>query len=94
MKCKLHPKYTARYMPRKTTMHPDGCPTCWGIWEDAKTNKKYVLNTVTIEMSYEEARRAVLALDLVLARGGVIAPTVGPSLRPILDILLTSLRLK
>lgn len=64
MKCKDHPKYAASRMPGKTMRYPDGCPTCWGVWEYAKTDKKRLAKSVTVELTVEEARAAVLALNI------------------------------
>jgi|SRR5579885_499765 len=66
MRCKEHPKYQARRMPVKTVKYPDGCPTCWGIWEDAKTNKSRLVDTINVELDHAEARR--LLRELTRAR--------------------------
>lgn len=62
MKCKEHPKYQARRHPVKTVKYPDGCPTCWGIWEHAKTDSKRLVQTVNVELDQIEARRLLVAL--------------------------------
>jgi len=62
MKCKEHPRYAAMRQPVKTQKHPDGCPTCWGVWEAAKTDPKRLAKTVTIELDVDEARALVLTL--------------------------------
>ena len=66
MKCKEHPRYAAMRMPTKTVRYPDGCPSCWGIWDAAKVDLKRRLRTVNVEMSIEDARRAVIALDTLI----------------------------
>lgn len=65
MRCKAHPKYAAQRMPPKTIVNPDGCPTCWGIWEYAKTDPKRLAPMVAIELTHDEARRAALAFSRV-----------------------------
>ena len=62
VKCKEHPTYAARRHPVKTQKYPDGCPTCWGIWEHAKTDKKRLANTVSVEFGFNEARTLLMAL--------------------------------
>lgn len=63
-RCKLHPTYHAVRMPRKTVKHPDGCPACWGTWEDAKAAKHVPRrDMVEISLTHDEARRAAIALD-------------------------------
>lgn len=64
MRCKDHPKFAANRKPAKTMRFPDGCPTCWGVWEHAKTDNKRLAKTVTVELTVEEARAAVLALNI------------------------------
>ena len=63
MRCKDHPNYAASRKPSKTMRFPDGCPTCWGVWEHAKTDKRRLANSVTVELTVEEARAAVIALS-------------------------------
>jgi hypothetical protein len=62
MRCKDHPKFAANRKPAKTMRFPDGCPTCWGVWEHAKTDKNRLATTVNVELTVEEARAAVVAL--------------------------------
>jgi len=62
MKCREHPRYLANRKPVKTQKHPDGCPTCWGVWEAAKTDPHRQARTVTIELEVDEARALVLTL--------------------------------
>jgi hypothetical protein len=63
MKCKEHPRYVATRHPVKTQKHPDGCPTCWGVWEAAKTDPRRRANTVTVELDMGEARAMVLLMS-------------------------------
>jgi len=92
MKCKEHPKYQARRMPMKTAKYPDGCPTCLGIWENAKTDPKRLAKTVTIELDHDEARAMALSLDALLSRGGKEAARTGQTLRPLIGLLTAALR--
>lgn len=85
MKCKDHPRYTASRKPMKTMRFPDGCPTCWGVWEHAKTSKNRMAKTVVVELTVEEARRAVLALDRLLHHGNVDATS--PALQALFAML-------
>jgi hypothetical protein len=62
MKCREHPRYVATRKPTKTQKHPDGCPTCWGVWEAAKTDPRRLARTVTVELDMDEARVLVLTL--------------------------------
>jgi hypothetical protein len=83
MKCKEHLRYTATRHPVKTQKYPDGCPTCWGVWEDAKTNAKRRAKTVTVEFDPLEARRLLLLLTqsrpvAALERLYQLAATVNP----------------
>jgi len=66
MKCKEHTRYSATRMPKKTVKYPDGCPTCWGIWDAAKVDVKRRLRTVSVELTIEDARRAAIALDTLI----------------------------
>ena len=68
MKCKEHPKYQARRHPVKTAKYPDGCPTCWGVWEHAKTDPKRLARTVNVELSLEEARLLALTLGSLIGK--------------------------
>jgi hypothetical protein len=63
VRCKQHPRYAARQHPAKTAAFPDGCPTCWGAWEAAKSDKKRQARTVILELPIEEARVVVVALN-------------------------------
>ena len=58
MKCK----------PVKTAKYPDGCPTCWGIWDHAKTDPKRLARTVNVEFSPEEARLLALTIGSVIGK--------------------------
>jgi hypothetical protein len=48
--------------------HPDGCPICWGVWEEAKTDPKKRLKMVNIELTKEEARVLALTLEQLMRR--------------------------
>lgn len=67
MKCKQHPRYVAKRKPPKTVVHPDGCPTCWGVWEHAKTDPKRLVKVLNVELTPEEARVSVFALQSTLS---------------------------
>lgn len=66
MRCAAHPRYVPTRMPLKTAKNPDGCPTCWGIWERAKTDPKKALDTINIELTRDEARVLVLTLNRMM----------------------------
>lgn len=83
MKCKDHPKYAASRKPSKTMKFPDGCPTCWGVWEHAKNDKNRLAKSVVVELSVEEARAAVLALNL---------PNIPPALKALMFALARATR--
>lgn len=71
VRCKEHPAYEAKRHPAKTTRYPDGCPTCWGVWEGAKVDPKRRATTVNLELMPDEARAMVLSLNTVLNGAGV-----------------------
>jgi hypothetical protein len=72
--------------------NPDGCSTCWTIWEDAAHSPGRVLPTVVIELGIEEARVVALALNAMLHRasGGDVANA--EVLRPFCNQLLRQVR--
>ena len=82
MKCKEHPRYVPTRKPKNTVKHPDGCPTCWRIWEHEVSDPRRLAGTVTIELLTEEARALVLALEQMLHHGGQIAALNGRIVRP------------
>jgi len=92
MKCKEHPTYVPRRMPAKTVKYPDGCPTCIGLWESAKTDPKRLVKTVNIELTPEETRRTLISLDALLSHGGRAAADNGPLLRRLYFMLSEALR--
>ena len=92
MKCKEHPTYAAMRKPRATMKHPDGCPTCWGLWETKKYDDDNHQASVVVDLSPEEARKIVLSLDYLLSRGGKAAAETGAILRPFLSTLMDKTR--
>lgn len=70
-------------------MHPDGCPTCLGLWESAKFDTKKHLKTVNIELSQNEARTLVLALDMVMKKAD---PEAARPLQPFYMMVMRALK--
>jgi hypothetical protein len=88
MKCKEHPRFTANRKPVRTQKHPDGCPTCWGVWEHAKTDPKRLAKTVTVELTLQQARVMVFALQSV----GWVGGEHGRALQPLMVMLAQAVR--
>ena len=91
MRCKEHPAYEAKRHPARTTRHPDGCATCWGVWEAAKADPKNKASTVNVELTLDEARAVVLALNATLTVPAV-PRTASAMLRPLMERMARDLK--
>lgn len=67
MKCKIHTTYVGKQEPTKTIAHPDGCPTCWEIFDSQSLTN--ALSTVNIELTLEEARLFTVTLYSIINMG-------------------------
>lgn len=82
MRCFLHAKYTGDNEPRPTMVHPEGCPTCWQVYDvvveqqRAKQRAPKQLPTVNVELALDEARVVVLALHQLLEHSNPRLPEV------------------